>query len=332
MLLRLFKGRGPGVIFLLVITLLVVWASAFLKLQDNFSLYFDLDPMPLYGILSDIIGTRPLPGIIFTLAIVILLAFSLVYLNNNLFFINERTFLPALIYVLLSGLFPQFQLLNPAIFAAIFLILAIGRIMDTYRIPGTAYSFFDAGILIGTGSLFYASLIWFGLLIIIGVALLRTWNLREIALSLFGLVTPYVMTFGVYYISGKDMRDLMFLLEYNLFGKIALYAFTAPTITALIFIGVVILMALVYLLNSMNSKKIRSRKIFYLFLWVLIISISIFLIFSAVSVEIIWLAGIPVSYLLAHYFVFVKKRLLAEFLFTGFFIIIILIQIFYMSG
>ncbi len=50
MLLRLFKGTGPGVIFLIIVTLLLVWVSAFIKLQDHFSLYFDLDPMPLYGI------------------------------------------------------------------------------------------------------------------------------------------------------------------------------------------------------------------------------------------------------------------------------------------
>ena len=37
-----------------------------------------------------------------------------------------------------------------------------------------AGNFFDAAILISTGSLFYANLIWFGLLVIIGIALIRT--------------------------------------------------------------------------------------------------------------------------------------------------------------
>ena len=98
-------------------------------------------------------------------------------------------------------------------------MLAIMRIMDGYRIQGIAYNFFDAGILISTGSLFYANLIWFGLLVIIGIALLRTGNIKEIAISVLGLVTPYILTFGIYYVLGKDLKNYLSLIEYNLFGK-----------------------------------------------------------------------------------------------------------------
>jgi uncharacterized membrane protein YuzA (DUF378 family) len=244
---------------------------------------------------------------------------------------NERTFLPALIYILLSGLFPQYQLLNPAIFAAFFLMLAIRRIMETYRVPGTAYNFFDAGILIGIGSLFYASLIWFGLLIIIGIALLRTWNIKEIAISVVGLATPYILTFGVYYVLGKDLNRLLSLLEYNLFSKTAIYAVTRLTAVALILIGLATLVAFIYLLKSMNTKKIKSRKTFSLLLWAFFISMAIYIILPSVSVEIVWLTGIPASYVLAHYFVFVKKKLVPEIFFSVLFILIVLIQIWYLK-
>ena len=257
-----------------------VWASAFINLQGRFSLYFDLDPMPLYGIMSNIIGTNPLPGIIFTLLSVSLMAFLLVNLNTYLFFINERTFLPGLIYILLSGLFPQYQLLNPALFAGMFLMLAIRRIMEAYRITGTAYNFFDAGILIGIGSLFYANLIWFGLIVIIGIAILRTMNVKEIAISVIGLVTPFIMTFGIYYITGKDLKELWSLLDYNLFSKTATFEFSRLTVAVLSFLGLIILMSLGFLVMVMNRKKIKSRKTFYLLLWILLISLSIFFILA----------------------------------------------------
>jgi hypothetical protein len=331
MLLRQFKGTGPGTIFLIIVTLLAVWASAFIKLQSHFSLYFDLDPMPLYGILSYLIGTNPLPGIIFTLALVSLMAFLMVNLNTTIFFINERTFLPALIYILLSGLFPQYQLLNPAIFAAVFLTLAIRRIMDAYRIPGTAYSFFDAGILIGVGSLFYANLIWFGLVVIIGVALLRTGSIKEIAISVIGLITPYFLTFGIYYVLGKDLKNLLSILEYNLLGNPNGYAFTRLTVVAVTFAGLSTLVSIVYLLKLMNMKKIKSRKTFSLLLWVFLIAMGVYFMVPSVSVEIVWLAGIPVSYFWAHYFVFIKKKLVPEIFFSLFFVFILLIQILYLK-
>lgn len=331
MLLRQFKRTDPGTIFLIVVTLLLVWASAFLTIKGRFSLYFDLDPMPLYGILSNIIGTNPLPGILFNLLLVSLMAFLLVSLNTYLFFINERTFLPGVIYILLSGLFPQYQILNPALFAAMFLMLAIRRIMEAYRVPGTAYNFFDAGLLIGIGSLFYANLIWFGLLVLIGIALLRTINITETVISVIGLATPFVITLGIYYLMGVDLKELWSLLDYNLFGKTASFEFSRLTIAGLVFLGILILISLVFLSMVMNTKKIKSRKTFYLLLWILIISLVIFFALSTVSVEIVWLAGIPVSYFLSHYFVFVKKKIIPEILFSLLFILIALIQIWYLK-
>lgn len=330
MLLKLFKRTGPGAISLIVLTLLMVWASAFISLRDRFSLYFDLDPMPLYGLLSSLIGTHPLIGIFFSLLLLVSMAFLMVSLNTNLVFINERTFLPALIYILLSGLFPQYQLMNPAIFAAVFLMLAIKRIMEAYRIAGTAYNFFDAGILIGIGSLFYANLIWFGFIIIIGIALLRTGNPKEIALSFTGLITPYVLSLGFYYVLGKDPVELLNVLVYNLFGKPSAYAFTSLTVVAIIFAGICTALSIFYLITVMDSKKISSRKTFLLLLWLFFISGGVFVAVPSASVEMIWIAGIPVSYLLAHYFVFVRKKLIPEILFSLLFIIIFIIQVIYL--
>jgi uncharacterized membrane protein YuzA (DUF378 family) len=330
MLLRQFKGTGPGTIFLISVTLFAVWASAFIRLKSHFSLYFDLDPMPLYGILTDIIGTNPLPGIILSFMLVTVIAFLLVNLNTKIFFINERTFLPALFYILISGLLPQYQLLNPAIFSAIFLMLAIRRIVDAYQVPGTAYSFFDAGILISTGSLFYANLIWFGLLVIIGILLLRTEIVKEVFISVIGLVTPFILTFGIYYISGKDLKDLSMLLGYNLIGKQVSFSFTHLTTIALILAGLCTLVSIVYLLGMVNTKKIKSRKTFSLLLWLFVIAAVVYTVLPSASVEIIWIAAIPISYFWTHYFVFRKKKLVPEIIFSMLLILIMLIQIWYL--
>ena len=172
--------------------------------------------------------------------------------------------------------------------------------METYRVPGTAYNFFDAGILIGIGSLFYASLIWFGLLVFIGMALLRTGDIKEIVISVIGLVTPYFLTFGIYYVLGKDLKDLLSLLDYNLFGKPDDYVFTPLTIVAILFTALIMLVSIVHLLSLMNTKKINARKTFLLLFWIFLIAVGAYFIAPAVSVEIIWITGIHVSYILTH--------------------------------
>jgi hypothetical protein len=331
MLLRLFRGTGPGTIFLIIVTLLIIWSGAFFKLQDHFSLYFDQVPMPLYGILLKLIGTNAIPLVIFTLVLVSYMCILLVSFNTTLFFITERTFVPALIYILLSGFFTQYQLLNPAIFGAIFMMMTIMRIMGSFRIQGTAFSFFDAGILIGTGSLFYANLIWFGMIVFIGIALLRTVNIKEIVISVIGLVTPYILTFGIYFVLGYDLKDLIYSLDYNLFTRHNDFALTGLTIATLILAGLVTLVSIIHLLIAMNNKKIQSRKTFNLLLWIFIISILVYILSTAVSVEILWITGIPVSYFLTHYFVLFKKKLLPEILFSVLFLLILLIRILYLK-
>jgi len=331
MILRIYKGTGPGVISLIIITLIAFWASAFLNPQIPAAFNYETIPMPLYGFLKQITGNNPLVGVIFSFSMVSLMAFLLVNFNTAVFFINERTFFPALVYILFSGLFPQYQLLNPVLPASVFLMLAIRRIMDGYLKPETAYSFFDAGILISIGSLFYANLIWFGLLVIIGIAMLRTGNLTEIAISILGLLTPYLLAFGLYYVIGKDLAALLSLIGNNLLDKSAGYQFSKLTIVALIFAGIFILVSIAFLFMLMNTKKIKSRKTFSLLIWVFLISIGIYIVLPSVSVEIVWLISIPVSYFLAHYFVFVKKRLVPEIFFAVMLVIILLIQIWYLK-
>jgi hypothetical protein len=48
----------------------------------------------------------------------------------------------------------------------------------------------------------------------------------------------------------------------------------------------------------------------------------------SVSVEIVWIAGIPACYTLAHYFIFEKKKIFAEIVFSLLFLLVLLVQIF----
>jgi hypothetical protein len=228
---------------------------------------------------------------------------------------------------LLSGFFPQQQMLNPALPAVAFLILAIRRIMDSYKVQGTAYSFFDAGLLISTGSLFYAGFIWFGLLLMIGIAILRPVNLKEIVISILGLITPWFITSGFYYVTGKDMNSLLSTVTYNLFTKESHPVFPGLTIAALIILGIILIICTLHLLSVINMKKIKSRKTFLLLMWIFAISAGSYFVFKPVSIEIFWLAAIPVSYILTHYFVFKKKKLIPEILFSTLFLLVILLQI-----
>ena len=330
MFLRILKGTGPGVIFLIIVTLIAVWISAILNQRLHPRFIYETDPMPLYGLVKLLINNSHSIGVILSFLMVSLIAFIIVNFNTTVFFIHERTFLPAFFYVLFGGFFPDHQLMNPVLPASIFLMLAIIRIIDSYHITGTAYNYFDAGILISTGSLFYANLIWFGLLVIIGIALIRTGNLKEIVISIVGLLTPYLITFGVYYVIGKDVAALTKLLVDNLYTMATFYPFPRLTIAALIFSGALMIVSIIHLIKYMDTKKIKSRKTFSLLIWTFLISLIVYFALPSASVEIVWLTSIPVSYFLTHYFVFVKKKLVPEIFFSLLIVFILLIQLWHL--
>jgi hypothetical protein len=328
MLLRKFRQTGPDVIILIVITLLLTWLGAILNPHLPSGQGFDVKPMPLFDLLLSVTGFSPLFSVFIAFLLVLLTSFLLVNFNTNVFFISERTFLPALIYILLSGYFPGYQILNPVIPAAIFLILGVRKIIDTYRVQGTAYSFFDAGMLISVGSLFYAGLIWFGMLLIIGIAILRTWNIREVLISILGLATPVFIVYGFFYVTGKDMEPLISAVTYNLFTKVSNFRIPGLTLAVLIIAATTILISLMHLLSVINSKKIKSRKTFILLLWTFFIVAVVYSLSDPVSTEIHWLAVIPPTYFLSHYFVFsTRRKILPEIMLVVLFVLVALMQI-----
>jgi hypothetical protein len=326
-MLRIFKGTSPGVIALMALTLAVFWTGAFIHPQSPSSGSQDAGPMPLYGVMVYLIGNIPAAGTIFSFIICILVLFLLVNFNTSQFFIHERTFLPATLYILFSGLLPQCRGLNPALPAVVFLMLAIRRIMDSYRKPGIAYNFFDAGVLIGIGTLFYANLVWFGILAIVGIVIIRTGNLKEIVVSVMGLITPLIITTGLYYVLGRDLTSLFHDIKQNLFGEAEGYLFSRLSVTAIIFSGLTLIVSVAFLARGINSKKIKARKTFSILLWAFFVSLVLYFALPSVSVEMIWITAMPASYLLAHYFIFARRKIFPEIIFTGFLLLILLIQV-----
>ena len=327
MLRKKFRETGPDVVILIGIILLLTWTGAFLHPHLPADLGFDIKPMPFFDLLMSVTCFSPLLSVIVACLLDLMIAVLLVNFNTSAFFISERNFLPALIYILLSCYFPQFQILNPVLPAAIFLILAIRKIIESYKVQGTAFSLFDAGMLISIGSMFYASLIWFGLLLIIGIAILRTGSIKEVLISVLGLATPVFIVYGFFYVTGKDMDSMLSAVSYNLFAKDGNVITPLLTLVILIISGIIVLISVAQLLSAINSKKIKSRKTFILLLWTFFIIAGVYLLFDAVSAEIIWLAVIPLSYFLSHFFVFSRRRLLPEIMLVALFVLAALVQV-----
>lgn len=324
MIVKELRKTGPGIVAVIVLMALLLWLKPFIELPPPFS---GNGQMPLYGLLESLLGKYPFAGILLSFVLVIYIAFLLINFNTSDFFITERTFLPGVIFVLLSGLMPQNQVFNPVLPSVLFLIMAVRKIMNTYKIQGTAFDFFDAGILISTGSLFYGGLIWFGLLVFAGIIILRPFSLKEVLISLFGFITPWLILFGIYYVTGWDIKSLVSLINDNLFGQLPVFEFSRINNLAVAVFLIVVIISLFHLFSLINNKKIKARKTFLLLILGFFLSLILYFVLPSVSIEMLWLTAIPSSYFITHYFIFSRTRLIPEIIFSILVLMVVLSQL-----
>lgn len=306
MLLRFFRSIGARMLFFIPLLGILLWTHSLIKAPVTQHQY-DVYPMPLYAFFGSIMSSNSFAGVILALTLIVLQGFLLVRLNTRFILINNRTYLPALFFVILTACIPDVQRLNPAIFSGFFLLLALEKILESFHRNMLAHEIFIASLLIATGSLFYPfmSLMMFSLWI--GVAILRPFNWREWIFTLLGFLTPMFFLFSYFYLLHSDPSKL-FVSFRNAFTRD--FNVRQLNIASIIFIGFILLLLLVssqHMIRAYQSMKILPRKTFNIFLWLFLNAVLIYVFCKPASVELIFIAAIPVSYLLSHYFAMIRS-------------------------
>lgn len=325
MLLRLLRSTGAQIILLIPILAILLWLPAFAHPAEGIFL-FDSYPMPSYKLISEIVHIGSFLGTTIALLLVIAQAFLLVRLNTRFNLINNRTYMPAIIFILLTASIPDLQRLNPVIFSGFFLLLGIELMFNGYQSGKVAYEFFTASFFISLGATFYPYLLFFLFIVWASLVILRPFNWREWVFSIMGFLLPWFFVFSYYYLIHNDpahiLTDLtkVFNIDYDFPQySLLLYIFGG-------FAGLLILISSQLMIKEFTSKKILPRKAFLIFLWLFINCLGVYLLVDQASVELLFLAAIPLSFLFSHYFTFVKSNFWGETFVTFLILLIVLIQ------
>jgi hypothetical protein len=327
MILRLFRGHDPATILIILLTGAAVWLNSLME-PGHIMIVPECEPMPLYSLMITLLEGSPGLSVAAALILVFITGALLVNFNTRVFFINERTFLPASLFVLMSGLFPSLQRFNPVLPAAILLLFALERVMGSYRRQGVAYNFFDASLLIGLASFIWFSSIWFFVVVVAGIALLRTASMREFFLALSGLVAPYIIAAAVFYLMDGNIIALLDVVEENFKAEAPRYIWSTQGIVIASVIGLLLIVSILHLLAVFNTKKVKSRKTFSLMIWTFVTAVLVFILLPSVSAEIYWVMLLPVVYFLTHFLVIRREKRTANILFAVIVISVIGMQIF----
>jgi hypothetical protein len=325
MFLKYFRSNNLSLFF--VIPLLV-----FLVRLPSMTAFYDLNSGSFTTGLFDsyfysFVNRLPVISAILSFIIVAVNSFLLVELNTRHYFIPGRGLLTALIYALLVSALPQLGVLTPALIAALFFILVLFRVFGTFRQEGLSYNYFEAGILLALAAMFYAPSLLFYPVLLISLVILRPYQWREWAFTAAGMAIPLIFLLSYFYLSDRDPAIVWNNLKESLFIR-RKFETGSPFTAYMVYAGLLIVTGSFYISRKIGVMKINARKFFMIFLWIFVFSLLIFLLLPGSGPEIVYFAGIPVSFLISNYFMLCRAKWINNLLFLFFIVVVFLARYF----
>jgi hypothetical protein len=321
-LLRQARSNQPFMVLLLPILFVLFWFKSDTGWVHDMT---RCTPMPLYQALLYLAPVHSTVSKIIAFIFVIVIAFMLNRLNTKFIFIPERTYLPSIIYLIIVCGLETNKELSAVLPAMVLLLLALERILNSYKVEKLSYNSFDASFLLGIASLFYFNIIFYIALIWFALSIIRSFYWREWVYTFLGFAVPYLILFSIYYLTDRSSLNLLNAIRENFSVQLSI----SMNKVQYIFIGYLVLLILLasqQIIKINSSQKILARKSFNLFLICFLISLMIFLFLGSAKDELIYIAGFPLALLLAHYFIMARKSRWLEIMFDVLVLSFILIQ------
>jgi hypothetical protein len=188
----MFRQKSPGNIIVLLIFGLLLKMPLFLYPKQITATQNDEDYYHwlLNGINS--LGTNNA----FTCSLISFLllyvqALMINYLVNEFRLITKQTYLPAMAYLLITTLLPEWNYLSSPLVATTLIIWIFIKLFRLYNLANARGQIFNIGLLLGISSYIYFPSASFIICILLGLIIIKPFRLNEVFLFLMGCLTPY---------------------------------------------------------------------------------------------------------------------------------------------
>lgn len=250
------------------------------------------------------------PGIIYPL-VSYLLIFSQALMLNVFFYqhrlLSRPNFLPALSYILITALFPEWWQLSSALVVNTLLIWAWNNMASLYKNQRAKQIVFNTGIIIGVCSFFYFPAIGFIVMLFAALVIMRPVNLTEWLTAILGLTMPYYFLFAWSYLRGTWSRDRFIP---DIFFSYPEFQQTVWAWGALLLLMVPFLVSGFYIQGSILRMLIQARKGWSLLLVYLLTALLLPFVHPTMSFEYWILSAVPFAAFHANVFFSPQNRLI----------------------
>jgi len=304
-MIRFFRSSQIIVIIVILLTGILTWLHVFVEsetvVSDEYGAFMFL---ALSGWLSNV----PVLYTWFALILFLCTAVLLVVVNTRLQIVDKTLYLPALCYVLLIGGIPEIHLFNPALIAAILLIVGFTILVDSFKSEHLSYSFFTASVFIATATFFYQYMHVYILVVWTVIALWRIGYWREWVFSILGFAFPFFLAFSWFFLVDDDYTRMG-----EFFNEMFLIKSGTPTLS-ISFIAFFVLctaaaiICLSYVLQLLRSKKVIYRTMYYVLILIIVATVGMVIIVPGTFLTAWYLLAFPLSYIMANYLANVRSK------------------------
>ncbi len=226
----------------------------------------------LCDVLYDMVGSsQNLAAHIIAIALLMGQGYLVNLISINYRLSNEINLFPGLFYVWCCCAIPDFLYLSPVLIGNTFFLIALYQIFDTYKNPACADRIFNTGLWLGVASLFYFPFVFFLIVLLAALSILRAFKLQELLMILVGMFLPYFFA-GLYFFW---FNKFDFFYENQIARNFDFFNFNQIAFTWDTWVKLAIfIIATIFVLANNNfylaKKNIQVQKKINILYWVLI--------------------------------------------------------------
>lgn len=315
MLLKAFSSSKPATAILIFLLALLLWMPGFSG-KGVGAIDSGTQAMPLYRFLVGWFGDQLLLSKILAFVFILFQAVLIVRLNARFILIQKSTFLPAFFFILLVSFYSGHLQFSRHIFGSLSMIIILNFLFASYKKEPNSWKFFEAGLTLGVASLFYARMIYFLPFIWIAQIILRPSYWREWVYPLTGVFITAFLFVSLRYLFDLDPWQAWDIFYRNLNDFSSTFTFSSPYLIIGLYIFLLVVLASIYMLRVFQFRKIYIRNYYKVFFWLFVVSTLLFVFLTRFDAGILYIAAIPVSFILSNYFINAPKTRMNRLLFT----------------
>jgi hypothetical protein len=305
-----FRTNNPFSIILLFFYGLVLRYAAFI--EPHIPVAQLTDGFIYHGLLRSLENMGRNSPVIYSVISYTLVFAQALMLNNFMYqhrLMAKANYLPALSYILITAMFPEWWQLSSTLIVNTFMIWGWTSMTSLYKNQRSKQQIFNIGIIIGICSFFYFPSIGFLILLAAALIIMRPVSIAEWLIGILGVTTPYYFLLAWQYLRGHwNLKDYIpsLHLSYPLFQQ------TVWAWGGLLLLIIPFLMSGFYIQGSILRMLILTRKGWSLMLVYLLCSLTIPFINSTATFEYWILSAVPFAAFHSNVFFSAQKKLISN--------------------